>query len=345
MNIVVYGAAGNIGKALCWGFKSLGYHVTAIDNNFSSVAHFDEICVPLHSPLNDKDFQPDKHIVVSALPYTENFTLAQTCIDKKVPYVDLGGSVGTSKRINSYAGSLSDRAIIATDLGLAPGWVNIVAEYMVDIYRPKTVRMYCGGLPQKAHKDSLFNWKKTWSIDGLLNEYKDDCVILRDGEIFKAPGMSGLEKFGQNYEAFRTSGGAAHSISSFLEKGVENCEYKTLRYPGHHNAIKTVLRADLSQNNITALLEADYHDDRDKVIIYIEADKEIYQKEIYQDAEFTAMQTATAFPVVTVVDMIADSYFEDIKILTYSDIAQHYEDFNASVEGLYESLMDSQIPF
>ena len=42
-------------------------------------------------------------------------------------------------------------------------------------------------------------------------------------------------------EAFYTSGGAAHSVSSMQDRGVKNCYYKTLRYQGHRDAMRFLM--------------------------------------------------------------------------------------------------------
>ena len=92
--------------------------------------------------------------------------------------------------------------------------------------------MMVGGLPEyhQSTKNPL-RYAVTWSVDGLINEYRDDCLILEDGEIKTVKGMDGVEQIeGNNFgrmEAFYTSGGASHSIHSMKERGVKNCYYKS----------------------------------------------------------------------------------------------------------------------
>ena len=87
-----------------------------------------------------------------------------------------------------------------------------------------------GGLPDSKVNHPL-DYVVTWSVDGLINEYKDDCQILEDGELKIVKGMSGLEAVECDtlgkLEAFYTSGGASHSIFSMRDRGVQNCSYKS----------------------------------------------------------------------------------------------------------------------
>jgi lysine 6-dehydrogenase len=82
---------------------------------------------------------------------------------------------------------------------------------------------------------------RSFSIDGLINEYNEDCTVLRDGKIFSVPSLSDNESiefprpFG-TMEAFNTSGGISTLPQSYLGR-VQHLDYKTIRYPGHCDAI------------------------------------------------------------------------------------------------------------
>ena len=71
--------------------------------------------------------------------------------------------------------------------------------------------------------------------------------------------MDGLEevKFdlleNEELEAFYTSGGASHSIPSMKERGVNNCCYKTIRYKGHRDMVRLLIRnSELSKECLEA---------------------------------------------------------------------------------------------
>ena len=82
----------------------------------------------------------------------------------------------------------------------------------------------------------------SWS-PGLINEYKDDCIVLENGQIKTVKGMDGLESVESTakLEAFHTSGG--HLTHSLHESSrVNNCSYKTQRYKGHGAMVKFLMR-------------------------------------------------------------------------------------------------------
>ena len=51
------------------------------------------------------------------------------------------------------------------------------------IDRPREVRMFCGGLPQKPRGE--LGYSLMFSVEGLTNEYCGEAVALRDGRIVR----------------------------------------------------------------------------------------------------------------------------------------------------------------
>ena len=90
--------------------------------------------------------KPD--IVISSLPYHQTEMIGYWCVDNGMRYCDLGGRVDVSRNINKHALGAATKPVF-TDLGLAPGWVNILAEEGCrQLHRQATtVKMMVGGLP------------------------------------------------------------------------------------------------------------------------------------------------------------------------------------------------------
>ena len=78
--------------------------------------------------------KPD--IVVSATPYDVNLDIATYCFNKGWRYCDLGGNPEVSDEINALYQKETRKAnsCCFTDLGLAPGYVNIMAEFLYQYY-------------------------------------------------------------------------------------------------------------------------------------------------------------------------------------------------------------------
>lgn len=363
--ILVFGV-GRMGTAISYAMKKLGYYVIGVDSNNHAAENFkkhighdegtfyscderdyDELLVKFNSP----------EVVISSLPYHQTQTLAEFCIDSGIRYCDLGGRVDVSQNINDYAQRHAEKPVM-TDLGLAPGWVNIVAEQGCSQihHQVDSVEMMVGGLPCCFDANPPMNYACTWSVDGLINEYKDDCEILVDGEIKQEQGMEGLQDVdfklvNEIMEAFYTSGGASHSIKTMQRRGIKNCFYKTLRYKGHCDAIRFLIRHcklkddELKEIFVKGCPEQPFGDAVFIKVKVVGGDLE-FNKELIipHDQNFTAMQRSTAFPISSVASLMAEGVFDDKiqqnrsgdgklpPVLSYGDIP--HNEFNANLKKL-----------
>ena len=251
--VAVFGI-GRMGTAISHAMSKLGYYVVGIDSNNDAANNFRYHIKKGEDGIfyncEGRDYKElltqfeAVDVVISSLPYHQNQALAEFCIDNGIRYCDLGGRVDVSNDINEYAKNHATKPIM-TDLGLAPGWVNIMAEHgYSQLHRDvDSVKMMVGGLPACFDANPPFNYACSWSTDGLVNEYKDDCKVLLNGEIHEERGMEGLEEvhfdlINEDMEAFFTSGGASHTIETMKSRGVKDCSYKTLRDKGHCEAIR-----------------------------------------------------------------------------------------------------------
>jgi saccharopine dehydrogenase-like NADP-dependent oxidoreductase len=332
MKAVILGI-GRMGAAITWAAKELGLEIACADINKEAYKNVleslygKEYDVDVYHITNlekdmagiDAEFSPD--IVISSLPYHQTEVAARYCIENGVRYCDLGGRVDVSRRINEYAKEKATKPVM-TDLGLAPGWVNILAEQgCKEVDRSvDTVKMMVGGLPTSKVNHPL-DYVITWSIDGLINEYKDDCETLQEGEIKIAKGMSGLETINCDtlgeLEAFYTSGGASHTIQSMKSKGVANCCYKTLRYKGHRDIVRFLME-NQSEECVREAFEKGCKttDDVGDVVLikaFVYGGDVEWKKELAVFGEldgFSAMQKATAFPIASVASLMVEGRFD-----------------------------------
>jgi lysine 6-dehydrogenase len=189
-------------------------------------------------------FLKNVDVCCGAAHYALNRDLTQAAIDAGCHFCDLGGNTG----VVTQQHALNDRACSAgvsviPDCGLAPGLGNILAARAISKMTCDTVEIRCGGLPQNP-KPPL-GYKLVFSIAGLTNEYTGQCIEIRDGKRVEVPAFTECEsiEFPEpvgRCEAFLTSGGTSTGADSFLGK-VRNYGYKTVRYPGHFNQIRTMI--------------------------------------------------------------------------------------------------------
>ena len=175
--------------------------------------------------------------VTSALPYYFNFDMARLAVDEGVHFTDLGGNteiVNQQRTLDSEA--RRKNITVVPDTGLAPGMVNILAEYGIrQLDTVDAVRIYVGGLPQEP--EPPLNYQIVYSLEGVLDYYTTLSWVLRGGKRTQVRALSEVEpvRFGDGVgtlEAFHTAGGL--STMAFRYEGkIPVMEYKTLRYPGH----------------------------------------------------------------------------------------------------------------
>jgi lysine 6-dehydrogenase len=197
--------------------------------------------IPTPLDVRDSDavfgLMQDSDAVMSALPYYFNYDMAVCAVDAGVHFCDLGGNTEiVFKQKTLHERARAEEVSVIPDCGLAPGMVNILAEYGIrQLDQVDAVRIYVGGLPQNP--EPPLNYQIVYSLEGVLDYYTTLSWVLRNGKRTRVKALSEREavQFGDpigTLEAFHTAGGL--STMAFRYEGrIPTMEYKTLRYPGH----------------------------------------------------------------------------------------------------------------
>ncbi len=173
--------------------------------------------------------------VMSAIPYYFNYEMAQLAVQAGVHFCDLGGNTEiVFKQKQLDADAKRKNITVIPDCGLAPGMVNILAQYGIEqMDAVDSVKIFVGGLPQ--HPEPPLNYMLVYSLEGALDYYTTLSWVLRNAKRTQVPALSEIEPVHFDFadlEAFHTAGGL--STMAFRYEGkVPTMEYKTLRYPGH----------------------------------------------------------------------------------------------------------------
>jgi saccharopine dehydrogenase-like NADP-dependent oxidoreductase len=182
--------------------------------------------------------------------------------------------------------------------------------------------MRVGALP--IFPTNALKYNLTWSTDGLINEYCNPCEAIIDGTLRETLALEEIEAFsldGITYEAFNTSGGLG-TLCETLEGRVENLNYKTVRYPGHRDIVKMLIR-DLRLGQRRELLKDVLESAipmtlQDVVLIFVTVSgyrdgrltQQSYAKKIYSQVVngqlLSAIQLTTASGVCAMVDLLFD---------------------------------------
>lgn len=291
------------------------YNVVLADLTASSV----KIDFSKPSDLNAYLSSNKMDALVCCLPHYLTANIADAAKRFGTHYFDMTEDVQAGDHVERIAqGAL--RAFVP-HCGLAPGFIDIVAHDLITSFDSvEECKLRCGALPQSS--SNALQYARTWSTDGLINEYLNPCLQLVDGEVAYASALEDLEEIqidGASYEAFNTSGGTGTLIKTHHKK-VKSLNYKTIRYPGHGDKMRFMargLKLDHDRPTLKKLIEnATPLTTDDVVIVYVAVvgtidgitHRKAFVRKYYPTPiaghTFTAIQSTTASGASAVIDLV-----------------------------------------
>lgn len=322
--------AGKIGDAILNLLAHTGdYTLTVADRDPQRLAQVKSLGFPdvtiTHADISEEHTLVkliDGHdVALSACPYFLTPLIAGAAKKAGAHYFDLTEDVESTRIVKQLAEDASTAFV--PQCGLAPGFISIVANDVARGFdRLRDVHMRVGALP--TFPSNALKYNLTWSTDGLINEYCNPCEAIVDGRLRQVSALEEVEHFsldGIDYEAFNTSGGLG-TLCESLEGKVQNLNYKTVRYPGHRDIIKMLVR-DLQLGMLDRrpilkeVLEASIPMTRqDVVLVFVSVcgmrdgrlEQETYARKIYSQHVngrlLSAIQVTTAAGICTMVDLL-----------------------------------------
>jgi lysine 6-dehydrogenase len=184
-------------------------------------------------------------LCMNCLPYKFSLAMTRLALDHGVHIADLGGNTAIVREQLSMAKAhpRGAQTAVLPDCGLMPGMGNLFAAFALDeLGDCDSIYLRCCGLPTDP-KPPL-DYMMLFNVNGLINEYFGMAQVLRNGELLDVPTFGELETLelpmpanlpgvSHKFEAFLTSGGLSTTPWSFAGR-VQNLDYKTVRYAGHH---------------------------------------------------------------------------------------------------------------
>jgi len=283
--------------------------------------------------------------VISAVSYTVNVLHTEVAIETGTHMCDLGGGWAIVEKQLEMNDQAKDAGItVVPDCGLAPGMVSVLARHGIELLdRIESVKIRVGGLQQEPRPP--LNYSLIFSVEGLINEYVEPCIAIRDGKIVEEAPLVGFEEltfpapFGK-LEAFNTSGGTSTLPHTYLGK-VNELDYKTIRYPGHGHKVWCLLKLGLMNSELVdidgtkvaprrvleKMLEQNLPPPgKDATLIRVmvegwkgtESRKIEYEVvDLFDDATgLTSMMRTTSFPAAVTAMMMADGRITERGVLT-----------------------------
>lgn len=273
METLIVAGAGRIGRAIAHLLRKGGhYQVELLDLN--PPPNTDAITFDVTHPQQLQAYIQQVHAraIIACLPFYLTIPIATAARRCQIHYFDLTEDIHAMAEVADIAAN--QESAFVPQCGIAPGLTNVIAQELIQQFdQVETVKLRCGALPIAA--SNALNYALTWSIDGLINEYANPCLVIEQGEIREAQPLKELETLqidGVEYEAFNTSGGIG-SLTETYTNQVTTMNYKTLRYPGHCEKMRFLMQ-DLKLNQDRATLKrillnvlpTTHHD---KVMVYV----------------------------------------------------------------------------
>jgi saccharopine dehydrogenase-like NADP-dependent oxidoreductase len=237
-SIVVLGA-GLVGKAIALDLCN-DYKVTSVDINSDNLKSFskNKKIIPLKTDLskakNVQTIVKDFDLVIVAVPGFIGFETLKNVIISNKNVVDISFFPEDAFELDALAKKHKVTAVV--DCGVAPGMSNFILGYHAKRMEVKNFEFMVGGLP--VERDYPFQYKAPFSPVDVLEEYTRPARFVVNGKIvIKAP-LSEPEYIHFDgigtLEAFNTDG--LRSLIKTMK--IPNMKEKTLRYPGHIQAIQ-----------------------------------------------------------------------------------------------------------
>src|SRR5215831_3082743 len=179
-------------------------------------------------------------LAVGALPSRLGYSAMQAAIEARRPLVDVSFSVEDPLALDDDARRAG--VTIFPDCGLAPGLTHLCAGHATMDGKPDEITMYVGGVA--LDRTRPYGYVVTWSLEDLLEEYVRPARVVRDGRPATLPPFADLDRVQVpgvgEMESF-LSDGLRTIIATMPE--VPTMSERTLRWPGHAQAVQPLVRS------------------------------------------------------------------------------------------------------
>lgn len=186
-------------------------------------------------------------IILDCLPGSQAPMMAALALKYGLHYVNLTEYVAETQKITEMAQNAETGFVLQA--GLAPGFINILAHRLYkqftetfQVSKVERISMKVGALTRVVKDPHFYGF--TWSPIGVATEYLKSTEAIRNYEKVQIPALSGTTQMiidGVRYEDDFTSGGAA-DLPDFFSGLTRSLDYKTIRYPGHFDWVRSLIQ-------------------------------------------------------------------------------------------------------
>ncbi len=331
---------GKVGSLVATLLKRYGFDVTGIDVNPRPDLPIEIKQCDITSDSEMEAILKQFEAVVTCLPFNLCKNIARIAHKVGIHYFDLTEDVETTNIIREL--SKTSKGVMAPQCGLAPGFIGIVGAGLASTFdKIRSIDLKVGALPQ--HPNGLLGYAFNWSAEGVVNEYLNDCEVIRGRRRCFIPPMEERETVmikGLTLEAFTTSGGLGTMCETYEGK-VERLNYKTMRYIGHCQLMRFFFYELYMKDNreLAGQILVNAKPPVTEDVVYVHASvegwrqsirgSEILCREEYVKAYYPveidgvlwrAISWTTASSVVAVVEMVVNGVLQDKGFLKQEEI-------------------------
>ena len=345
--------SGKVGSTVCELLLGSGdYEITLLDASETQLARVAEADRLSKRVMDVSDASAlgaavEGHFaVLCAAPFFLTPVVAEAARAASIHYLDLTEDIASTRRVWELAKDAD--SVFIPQCGLAPGFISIVANWLCEKFDElDTVRLRVGALPR--YPTNSLHYNLTWSTEGLINEYCEQCEAIMDGKPITMPALTQRKVFsldGTRYESFNTSGGLG-SLADTLAGRVNSLSYQTIRYPGHLDIMRTLLhdlrlsqRRDVLKDILEYAIPATF---QDVALIFAtvsgmrdgQLQQETYVNKVYgraeEGAQRSAIQLTTASAICVMLDLLVEGKLPAGGLVRQEQVA--LEDFLANRFG------------
>lgn len=227
---------------------------------------------------------------------------------------------------------------VLPDCGLAPGLSNLVVGREVAARgTPDELTILVGGVA--ADQGRPYGYVVTWSLEDLQEEYLRPARVVLNGTRTTVPVFSGLERVHVDgvgeMEAFYSDG-----LRTLLQTvpGVTNMGEKTLRWPGHAEAVRPLVAMGRFIEEFSAKCVEE--EPRDLVALVVrlrwrQSSERVTLVGRYDPAaRLTAMARTTALTCSVAAQLVAHGGVKERGVLPLERVARDEAAYRFVVEGL-----------
>jgi saccharopine dehydrogenase-like NADP-dependent oxidoreductase len=273
---------------------------------------------------------------IGALPSRHGFAAMKAAIEAKRNLVDVSFCGEDVLELDDAARAAG--VTIIPDAGLAPGISNLVAgEAYARRGAPQELVIMVGGVAQD--RSQPYGYCVTWSLDDLTEEYTRPARIVRGGRKAVVPVFSGMERVPVEgvgeLEAFFSDG--LRSLMDTLP-GVPEMGEKTLRWPGHAEAVKPLVAAGRLAEELRARCTLTPPLDLAVLLVRMRwagGEEGITLVDRYDPfTGLSAMARTTAFTTAVTAQMVAGGIVPPAGVQPLELVARDPRAYRAMIEGL-----------